>query len=96
MTTSIKAIGLNFREGQEELISKKLERIHYAESLIVDLSVHVKEEKKFIFESTVHFRWGAQVHVASDDYDFEAALNKLVDVLDQKVKKEKEKIQEKK
>ena len=35
-------------------------------------------------------------HPTSDDYDFAAGLNKLMDVLDVKVKKEKDKIQEKK
>ena len=33
---------------------------------------------------------------SADDYDFAAALNKMMDILDQKVHKEKEKIQEKK
>ena len=33
---------------------------------------------------------------SASDYDFGAALNKLMDVLDVKVKKEKEKAQEKK
>ena len=32
----------------------------------------------------------------ADDYDFAAALNKMMDILDKKVHKEKEKIQEKK
>ena len=36
------------------------------------------------------------VHVSTENYDFEAGVNKLIDMLDQKIKKEKDKIQEKK
>jgi len=43
-----------------------------------------------------NFRWGGNAHVSSEDFDFAAGVNKLMDVLDQKIKKEKDKIQEKK
>ena len=76
--------------------NKKLERISYAENLIVDLIMHVKEDKKFYFDTTVNFRWGGNAHVTGDDFDFAAALNKMMDVLDTKIKKEKDKVQEKK
>ena len=45
--------------------------------------------EKYYFDTTINFRWGANAHVTSDDYDFAAGLNKLMDVLDQKIKKEK-------
>ena len=96
MTKSVSAQGFTLEKDQSELINQKLQRIKYAEDLIVDLALRVKEDKKFYFEATMNFRWGAQGHVAADDFDFAAGLNKLMDVLDQKVKKEKDKIQEKK
>ena len=96
MTTSINAVGFDFEKDQLDLISKKIERIKYAEDLIIDFLLKVKEDKKFIFDCTVNFRWGAVAHVAAEDYDFVAALNKMMDMLDQKVKKEKDKIQDKK
>jgi putative sigma-54 modulation protein len=95
MNISISAVGWTFEQGEEELINKKLERIQYASDLIVDLNLRVKEDKKFIFECTVNFRWGMVAHVTAEDYDFAPGLNKLMDILDQKVKKEKDKIQEK-
>ena len=95
MNKSISAQGFTLDKDQTELINKKLERIKYAENLIVDLMIHVKEDKKFFFETTVNFRWGAQAHVSNDDFDFGAALNKNMDMLDQKINKEKEKRQEK-
>ena len=87
MTTSINAVGFEFEQDQLDLINKKLERIKYADDLVVDLMLKVKEDKKFIFDCTVNFRWG---------YDFAASLNKMMDILDQKINKEKEKVQEKK
>ena len=96
MTTSINAVGFDFEKAQLDLISKQIERIKYAEDLIIDFLLKVKEDKKFIFDCTVNFRWGAVAHVAAEDYDFAVSLNKMMDMLDQKVKKEKDKILDKK
>ncbi len=93
MNTTITAIGFDLDQDQKDLVEKKLERIKYGDDLITDLSFKVKEDKKYIFESTIHFRWGVVSHVSADDYEFQVGLNKLIDVLDQKVKKEKDKIQ---
>ncbi|MBQ9237864.1 MAG: HPF/RaiA family ribosome-associated protein [Treponema sp.] len=96
MTKSIKAVGFELEQKQSEMIETKLKRIAYAEDLIVDVLLSVKRDKEYHFDTTVNFRWGPQAHVKGDDYDFGAALNKMMDVLDNKVKKEKDKIQEKK
>ena len=96
MTKSISAVGFELEQKQSEMIEKKIERVKYAEDLIVDLILKVKHDKAYVFDTTVNFRWGAQAHVSGEDFDFGAALNKMMDVLDTKVKKEKDKIQEKK
>lgn len=95
MDTTINAVGFELDKDQSDLICKKLERIKYADDLIVDLLFRVKENKKYIFDATVNFRWGVSAHISADDYEFAAGLNKLMDILDQKVKKEKDKIQQK-
>lgn len=95
MNTTISAVGFDLNEDQQDLISKKMDRIKYADDLIVDLSVRVKLDKRYIFDITTNFRWGTQARVSSDDFEFATALNKVMDVLDQKVKKEKDKIQQK-
>ncbi|WP_238579897.1 HPF/RaiA family ribosome-associated protein [Treponema endosymbiont of Eucomonympha sp.] len=77
-------------------MEKKLKRTKYAEERLVDLTLCIKRDKKFVFECTLNFRWGASAHIENDDYDFAAGLSKLLDVLDQKVKKENDKMQEKK
>ena len=96
MTKSVSAVGFVFEAKQSDMIEKKLARIGYAEDLIVDLIIRVKHDKAYSFDCTVNFKWGTQGHVAAEDFDFGAGLNKLMDILDQKVKKEKDKIQEKK
>lgn len=97
MTKQILTVGgLELDEKQSEMIEKKLKRISYADDLIVDLIMRVKRAKEYSFDTTVNFRWGTQAHVSGEDFDFGAALNKVMDALDNKVKKEKDKIQEKK
>ncbi|HAC31678.1 MAG: HPF/RaiA family ribosome-associated protein [Treponema sp.] len=95
MTKNVSAVGFDFDEKQSAMVDKKLERIKYAEDLIVDLMVRVKHEKAYAFEATANFRWGSQAHVSAEDFDFGAALNKMMDTLDVKIKKEKDKIQQK-
>ncbi len=96
MNINLKAEKFTLDEVQKIYIDKKLERIKYAEDLITDVLFNIKFEKKFLFDCTLNFRWGGNAHVSADDFDFNAGANKLMDVLDQKIKKEKEKIQEKK
>ncbi len=96
MTKTINAVGFELEEKQSDMIEKKIERIKYADDLIVDLMVKVKHEKAYVFDATVNFKWGSQAHVSAEDFDFGASLNKMMDSLDVKVKKEKDKIQEKK
>lgn len=94
MTPSITAVGFNLTEANSDLLNKKLERISYANDLIVDLLVHVKYSKNFAVEATVNFKWGAQAHVSAEDADYAVAVNKMIDTLDNKVKKEKDKYQQ--
>ncbi len=95
MTPSINAVGFTLEQKQSDMIDTKLKRIAYADDLIVDLLVRIKHEKAYSFDTTVNFRWGTQAHVSAEDFDFAAALNKMMDVLDNKIKKEKDKVQEK-
>lgn len=96
MTKTVSAVGFELEKKQSELIEKKLGRVKYAEELAVDLILRVKHEKAYEFDVTVNFRWGNQAHVSCEDFDFAAGLNKLIDILDVKVQKEKEKFHDKK
>jgi putative sigma-54 modulation protein len=96
MNINVQAVKFSMDEDQKEFVDKKLERIRFAEDLITDVLLNIKYDKKFSYECTVNFRWGDVAHVSTEDFSFEPGLNKMVDVLDQKIKKEKDKIQEKK
>ena len=93
MTPSITAVGFTLGKNQAEMIESKLKRISYADDLIVDLLMKIKHDKTYVFDTTVNFKWGTSAHVSGEDFDFGAALNKMMDVLDNKIKKEKDKVQ---
>lgn len=94
MTPSISAVGFTLGKNQSEMIDQKLKRISYADDLIVDLILKIKHDNDFSFDTTINFKWGLSAHVSAQDEDFAAGLNKMMDVLDNKVKKEKDKVQE--
>ena len=95
MELDIRAIKFSFDEDQKQFIEKKMQRVNYAEDLIISVACSVKLDKKFIYECDVRFKFGEVAHVSTENYDFEAGVNKLMDILDQKIKKEKDKIQQK-
>ena len=82
-------------EETKEYLGKKLERIHHAESMMVDLIVTLKKEKDYEADATVNFRWGVSIHVKEKDFDLHAAIDKMMDKLEAKITKEKEKVKEK-
>ena len=95
MNINLQAVKFTLDEDQKTFVHKKFERIKYAEDIIVDVLCTIKFDKKFTYECTVNFK-GGTAHVSTEDYDFNAGVNKLMDILDQKVRKEKDKIQAKK
>lgn len=95
MNLDMSAVNFSLPEDDRDYLTKKFSRIGYAEDLITDVRCTVKEDKKYIYDCTVSFRWGSVAHVTTENYDFKAGVNKLMDMLDGKVKKEKEKVQEK-
>ena len=93
MTPSITAVGFTLNQEKSDLVNSKLKRIAYADDLIVDLLIKIKLDNGFVFDITLNFKSGTQAHVADKDQDFAAALNKTMDVLDNKIKKAKDKVQ---
>jgi putative sigma-54 modulation protein len=95
MNTDIKAIHFALRDETREYLDKKLKRIHNAENMIVDLLITLTHEKEFSAEATINFRWGVSIHVKETDFDLHPAIDKLLDKLDAKIVKEKEKAEAK-
>jgi putative sigma-54 modulation protein len=95
MNTDVKAVHFVLKDETREYLDRKIARIHNAENMIVDLLITLTNDKNFQAEATVNFRWGVSIHVKEQDFDINPAIDKLMDVLDQKITKEKEKVKEK-
>ena len=95
MNTEIKAVHFSLGENTREYLEKKITRIHNAENMIVDLLFTMTKGKDFSAEVTVNFNWGVSIHLKENDFELNPAIDKLMDKLDAKIAKEKEKIKEK-
>jgi len=95
VNTDIKAVHFTLHDDAKEYLNKKIERIHNAENMIVDLIITIKKEKDFDVEATVNFRWGVSIHVKEVDFDLTKAIDIMMDKLESKIVKEKEKMKEK-
>jgi putative sigma-54 modulation protein len=96
MTIDVRSVHFDMGEASRAYLNGKLERIAYAKDMIVDLIFVFTKEKDFKLEATVNFRWGVQAHVEEREFDLNAGIDKLVDRLEPKIAKEKEKVQERK
>ncbi len=95
MNIEVKAVHFSIREESREYLDKKIKRIPNAENMIVDLLFTFTKEKLFKAVCTVNFRWGLSTHVSEEDYELLPAIDKLIDKLEAKIIKEKEKVKEK-
>lgn len=95
MNFDIKAVHFTLREDTREYLDRKIARIHNAEKMIIDLKFTFTKDKDFAVEATVNFRWGVSVHLSEHDFELNPALDKLIDKLEAKIIKEKEKVSEK-
>jgi putative sigma-54 modulation protein len=95
MNIDIKAVHFSLRDDSRDYLDKKIARIHNAENMIVDLLVTLTKGKEFSAEATVNLRWGVSVHITEQDFELNPAVDKLMDKLEQKITKEKEKVKEK-
>ncbi len=96
MTVDVRSVHFELSDKSRDYLDQKLERIGYAKDMIVDLIFVFTKEKEFKLEATANFRWGLQAHVEERDFEVNPGIDKLMDKLEQKISKEKEKIQEKK
>jgi putative sigma-54 modulation protein len=92
MNTDIKAVHFTLRDDAKDYIEKKIARIHNAENMIIDLLLTLTKEEDFAAEATVNFRWGNSIHLKENDFELNPAVDKLMDKLEQKIVKEKEKV----
>ena len=94
MNTEIKAVHFALDNNNREYLDRKLVRIRNAEKMIIDLLITFTKKKDYSAVATVNFNWGMTVHVKDSDFDLNVAIDKLIDKLEAKIVKEKEKIQD--
>lgn len=94
MTVDVRSVHFDLGEASREYLDKKLERIGHAKDMIVDLIFVIAKDKDFKLEVTANFRRGGHAHLEEHEFDVHAGIDKLVDRLEQKINKEKEKLKE--
>ncbi|MDR1129162.1 MAG: ribosome-associated translation inhibitor RaiA [Treponema sp.] len=95
MNIDVKAVHFTLQEDARAYLDRKITRIHNAENMIIDLLFTLTKDKDFSAEATVNFRWGVSIHVKEHDFDLNPAIDKMMDKLDAKITKEKEKVRDK-
>jgi len=74
---------------------KKMSRLEFAKDTITDfLLTLVKDKSLFKIEATLNFRWGHSDHIELQEYDLDKGIDTLFDKLEEKIKREKAKVQE--
>jgi putative sigma-54 modulation protein len=97
MNIDVRSVHFELSEESRKYLATKVERIGYAKDMIIDLLfVIAKDANRYKVEVTANFRWGAQAHLQETAFEVNPGIDLLMDKLDQKLAKEKEKMQEKK
>jgi putative sigma-54 modulation protein len=97
MKVDVRSVHFDLSEESKNYLTTKIERIGYAKDMIVDLLfVFTKDAKKYNLEVTANFRWGIQAHLEESAFEINPGIDVLIDRLDHKIAKEKQKIQERK
>jgi putative sigma-54 modulation protein len=94
MNVEIKAIHFALKDDGKEYIEKKITRIRNAENMIIDLIITItRDNNTFSADATVNFKWGVSSHVKEQDFELNTVIDKMIDKLEAKITKEKEKNQ---
>ena len=94
MKVEIKAIRFELPEDYQELIEKKIQKIDFAEDMIVNLVCTVSKAKDYTLKADIHFRWGKVHHFTVKNFDLRTGIDELSEKIEAKVSKEKGKIKD--
>lgn len=96
METSVKAVHFTMDDMTQELLDKHLEKLDFADDKVQDLDFTFTREKthNFVLEAKLHFRWGTNSVIKSEDFDLRSGINQLMEKVEHKVHKEIEKKQD--
>ncbi|MDR1469557.1 MAG: HPF/RaiA family ribosome-associated protein [Spirochaetaceae bacterium] len=92
MNIEVKAVGFAMTDEEKQIIDKKIERFRKSEEHLIDLIfTFTKEGAAIKAEAVINFKGGSRGHLDELDYDLRTAADKLVDKVQIKITKEKEK-----
>ncbi len=95
MDVELKGVHLDLQDETKEFIDKKLEKLDFARDYIVSLDFTItKEKNEYVLEAKLRLRWGVSSVVKTNSFDLYEGLERLFDKLDNKVRKEKDKIKD--
>ncbi len=95
MNIDIKGVHMDVSKRVHDYMNKKLKRLHYADDLLIDLLFTLTQETKgYAADVNINFRWGMQAHIKVEDFNIIKAIDQLFDKMDEKITREKEKIQD--
>ena len=93
MDLEIKGVHFDVKEETREFVQSKLERLEFASDYIMNLSFTLtRDNPDYACEVKLHLSWGHSSVIKVHSYDLHEGLNTLIDKLDHKVRKERDKI----
>jgi ribosomal subunit interface protein len=93
MNIEVKSVGFAMTDDEKQIIDKKIERFRKNEEHLTDLIfTFTKEGAAVKAEAVINFKGGPRGHLDELDYDLRTAADKLVDKVQIKITKEKDKI----
>ena len=93
MELEIKGVHFDVKDETREFILEKLSRLEFASDYIVDLDFTLtRDNPDFEVEAKLHLKWGHSSVIKVRSFDLHEGINTLIDKLDHKVRKERDKI----
>lgn len=95
MEYELKGIHYEISDRTREYLTKKFKRLEFGSELITALTISITREKsRYAIEANVNFRWGVSSHVGIECVRLYKGIELITDKLENKIRKEKEKIKE--
>lgn len=94
MNIDIKSVHFDITDETKEYVEKKTHnKVDFADDLLVDvLFTLTKEKNAYKIEVKINFRWNYSHHITVTRFDMIEGIDVLMDKLEKKVRREKDKI----
>lgn len=95
MNIDFRTVHCELSDELKGFIDKRLTKLDYADAYVSTLEMKVSQEKTKMYkvDVTLKFKWGTLAHLSIDGYEIHEEIDKIIDKIDSKIRKEKSKIQ---